>query len=317
MVNLKFVIRLLTLLALVACSPNVPVSQPTGTKDSYLLSTAVSTKTLVPTEKPTARPTLTPSIVPTSTPLVIIPPYQTKQVVLEYAWIGSAGGSPDHIFDGLFRYATEFTKFVLYTDGQFIFQDPPNPIRTKIFTEAEKKQLLSLLDKKDFYSVETNGASDPTDLIYDFRGKYDEVKITDGDTSCISVNTTISKKVCYYEPYQDFLLPRLKELFRFFYYYAPSNLEVYKPDRLLVFVSKGRDFYDSYVGKPTESIPWPLDLPSLETPKEKYMMLEGKTASKGFSLFETDYWPKVFSENGQDYSVYINVIFPHEKSMRP
>ena len=263
MLNLKSIISLLFMFILVSCSLNIPVPQSPNTNSINTLTPITLAKTSTLTESPTIQPTLTPTTFPTSTPLVVIPPYQTKQVILKYTRSGGGLGSPESVFDSFLGYAT--TKFVLYDDDQLIFQDYLKPVQTKILTKNEKEQLLSLLDKTGFYSIETNYNSDTTNPIYDFQGKYDEVKITDGITSCLSANVTISKQVCFYEPYKDFLIPKMKELFQFIYNYAPSNLTVYQPDRLLVFVSIGRDFYNSHIIEPTESIPWPSDLPSLQT----------------------------------------------------
>ncbi len=295
---------------LVSCSSNTPAPQ-SREKDSFnTLTLIASSKTQAPTESPTIQSTLTPTDFPTSTPLVVIPPYQTKQVILKYTRSGGGLGSPESVFDRFLGYAT--TKFVLYADNQLIFQDYLKPIQTKILTKNEKEQLLSLLDKTGFYSIETNSDSDTTNPIYDFRGKYDLVKITDGIDSCLSANVTISKQVCFYEPYKDFLIPKMKELFQFIYNYTPSKLTVYQPDRLLVYVSKGRDFYDSFTVKSTKIIPWPSDLASLETSQEKYMYIEGKSAMKILSLFDARSQFGVFSEDGQDYSVIVTVVFPDE-----
>jgi hypothetical protein len=317
MINTKFVTALFSLLALVSCSPRVPVSQPTDTNSSYPLSPAVSTETLIPTEKPTTQPTFTPTVLLSSTPLVAIPPYQTKQAVLEYTRLGGALGSPDFLFDGFFDGFRETTQFVLYADGQFILQEPLEPISTKTLTENERMQLLSLLEETRFYSIEANGKLDPTNPIYDFGDKYTEESSYHGVTSCLIANVTTSKKICFYEPYRDFLVPPMQELFRFVYDYTPINLTVYQPDRLLVFVSKGHDFYDSFAGESEGSIPWLSDLPSLETSQEKYMYVEGENAAKIFSLFETNSSLKLFSQAGQDYSVLIEVVFPHETLTQP
>ena len=317
MVNKKIIIGLFTFLILVSCSPDSTVSQSTDTNNTFSLTPAVSTTTSIPTEISIVQPISTPTVVPTSTPLLIIPPYQPKQIILEYSRFGGALGSPNYVFDGFFGGGRETTVFVLYSDGQFIMQEWGQPITTKIFTEKEQKQLFSLLDKSGFYSIETNENSDSTNPIYNFGGKYDEVKISDGVTSCLLANTEISKKVCFYEPYREFLIPGMKELFQFVYDYVPNNLTVYQPDRLLVFVSKGHGFYDSFALEPTKSSPWLSDLPSLETPEEKYMIIEAENASKVFSLFETRSWLKVFQESGQDYSVLVEVVFPHENLAQP
>lgn len=313
MINIKFFISLFTFLSLVSCSPNSQISQPTNTNNTFSLSPVVSTITPISTKKPTFAPT----IAPTLTPLAIIPQYQTKQIILEYTRLGGALGSPDYVFSSFFGDGRGTTVFVLYSDGQFILQEWGKPLTTKTLTETEKNQLFVLLDKTGFYSVEANLNSDPTNPIYDFGGKYDEVKITDGVTSCLLANVKISKEVCFYEPYSEFLISGMKELFQFIYDYQPNNMVVYQPDRLLVFFSKGHGFYDSFASESTESILWPSDLPSLETPNEKFMYLEGENASKVFSLFETRSLFKVFNESGQDYSVLLEVVFPHETLAQP
>jgi hypothetical protein len=209
-------------------------------------------------------------------------------------------------------------RFVLYSDDQFILQEGLKPIRTKILTRSEKNQLFSKLEENGFYSIDQNYTSDETNPIYDFKGHYE--KVYDGGSECLLVNVKSPKTVCIYEPYREFLIPAVTDLFEFLNRYTPGNLTVYQPDRLLMYIRKGREFYNSYdffVTPSIASVPWPADLPSLETQDENYLYFEGKQATKVLSLLKNSVHLMVFSEKDEDYSIYVAIVLPHEQLRQP
>jgi len=313
MANIKVFFIILVVFILISCSSSVPTAQPTSKISLTTTIQVSSTKTPNPTKKPTLEPTHTPTYTPT--PWIIIPSYQTKQVILKYTRHGGALGSPDYLFGVLLGYGRETISLVLYSDGQIIIEKYLSPILSKTLSQDEINNLLLQLDKKGFYSVETNQKHDVTDHLYNFGDQYQEGP--PGVYSCLSVNSTSSRKVCIYEPYRKFLISPMKELFQFIDDYTPSNMTLYQPDRILLFVSKGQGLYNSFISEPATGALWPSDFPPLETQKEKYIYIEGEKAIKVFSFVNRSFSPRVFSENGQDYSVFITVVFPHESLPQP
>jgi len=317
----KFIVLALITIMLAACTSNLSGPQPTHTLPLYSATITLSaTPTLLPSKTPTARPTRPPKPTPIPTETIVIPAYPTKEVVLEYTQFGGGLGSPDTLLYPLFGGFREGLHFVLYSDNQFILQDYNKPIRTKILTGSERDRLFSELDKKDFYSIDTNQTSDETNPIYDFKGRYNEVGVTDGASRCLFTSTPTPKKVCIYLPYREFLVPPVKDLFEFMDRYIPESLNIYQPDRLLLFVSKGRSFYDSYeffLTPSISSVSWPDDLPSLKTVSEKYLYLEGENGRKVLSLIKNSSTLMVFDENGEEYSIFAEIVLPHETLIQP
>lgn len=299
---------LLTLLVSSACYQTA--LQPTST------AIPTYTQTITPNPTDTPQPSSTPN--PTYTPItmITIPTYKTKQIILKYTQSGGLG-SPNALLDIFFEDHRDATPLVLYSDGQLILYQDPGRILTKNLTQAEIERLLSRVSKAGFFSVETNQQQDETDLLYNFTGRYNEIAQTDGIDYCLSVNDTNSREICIYEPYKEFLNPPIKNLFQFIDNYTASNMTRYEPDRVLLYASRDLDLYNTYAVEPTTSIPWPTDLPTLETPDEKYMYLEGDNAKEAFSLVNDSRLPLTFNEKGQDYFVFMTPVLPDEKLSQP
>ncbi len=314
MIKTKFLIAWFAILALVSCSSNVPTVQTTSTDD---LSALVPTITIVATSATqTSTPQATSTPTATPTPLIQIPPYITKQVILKYTHSRAALGGPDEYFDVFFENDSprERTELVLYSDGQLILQKTPQLSITKFLTEDEINQLLYHLDELGFRMIDTNQKHDDTDLLYDFGGRYLEVGVTDGAYSCLSVR---DNKICYYDPYEDFVMPQVKILFQFIDGYTPDNTTLYEPDRILLFVSQGQELFNSFVEQSKASTSWSPKLPPLEASQEKYIYLEEEHAQIFFVLADKSTEPMIFSENGRDYSVLSVVVLPHENISYP
>jgi hypothetical protein len=195
---------------------------------------------------------------------------------------------------------------VLYADGQLII--PGETYKQKILSPIESEQFLYKLEELGFYSLESNQKHDPTDKLYDYGNNY-QVSY-DGRLYCILVNTDKTKKLCAYEPDLQYLTPKMKNILQYLDEYEPVGMTPYFPDRILLWVQVGRDPYDENL--PTTTTPWDESLPSLDTANQ-IMYVDGDAAKEIYLLFDNTNAGKVFTQNGREYTVYINVVLPHEK----
>ena len=205
-----------------------------------------------------------------------------------------------------------YSRLVLYDDGQMIIPseaDFGGTYMQKFLSPEEVKRFLSKLGSLGFYSLETDQKHDPTDKLYNYGNNYQES--FDGRLYCISVNTDKPRELCVYEPDLQFVIPKMKNILQYLDEYDPGGMTLYYPDRILVWVEAGRDSYDNNL--PATAIPWGETLPSLETTREKIMYVDGDSAKEIYMLFDNNtYGGKLFTQNGKEYTVYIEVILPHE-----
>jgi hypothetical protein len=160
-----------------------------------------------------------------------------------------------------------------------------------------------------FYSLESNQAHDPTDKLYVFGNNYEQA--FDAYMYCIVINANKSRKLCVYEPGIPYLIPRMKNILKYLDGYEPAGLTTYYPDRILLWVQPGRNPDDDKL--PTTAIPWPENLPPIGISKENITYIDGNTAKEIYTLFDSTNAGKVFTQNGNEFTVYINVILPHEE----
>ncbi len=254
------------------------------------------TATSTPTK---AQPTKIPPT-STNTPL---PFYQNKKVIFDYYAIG------DHsIYDFFFGLGSfrSYSKLVLYDDGQMII--PGETYKQKVLSADEIEQFLSKLETLGFYSLKSNQEHDPTDQLYDYGNNYQ--KSYDGRLHCISVKTDKARNLCVYEPDLQFLIPKMKNVLQYLDEYEPAGIIPYFPDRILLWVQVGRDPYNDNL--PETAIPWADHLPSLESSSQNIMYVDGNAAKEIYMLFDSTNAGKVFTQNGKEYTAYLNVILPHE-----
>ncbi len=246
----------------------------------------------------TSSPTQTPVRTPTVT---LIPPYPTKQVLLDYDVLGSH--TP---FDPFYTdYA--WSKLVIYTDGQLII--PSKKTKQKMLSKDAIKQLMSRLDYFKFFDLESNQAHDPTDKLYNMGDQY--TRVYDARLFCVLANAKKTRKLCAYEPFLDFLVPEMKSILKTFDKYRPERMSLYSPDRILLWVQKG---INPYVTDPANaSTPWKENFPSLETADEKIVYVDGATAKEIYAFFDNEIAFKVFSQDGVDYTVVVDIVLPHEE----
>jgi hypothetical protein len=262
------------------------------------------TLTYTPTPaKPTLTPTLKPTetFSPTSTPFLTYPPYPTKEFILDYYDIG---------YHTWFDMSGDFTfsNLVLYSDGQMIL--PGKIYRQKILSKNEMDQFLLQLEAKGFYAIDSNQHHDPTDSLYDFNGQYQ--RTFDGLRYCIVVTGNRERTLCAYQPDEEFLVPEMKAVLQFLDEYWPEGMFPYSPDRILLAVRVGNEYFQELPVNP-----WPVHLQSLETSEFKMIYAQGYTAKEIYALFDNTSTVKLFSQNGTVYTVGINIVLPHEEINLP
>ena len=233
--------------------------------------------------------------------VTLIPPYPTKQVLLDYDVMGS------HTPFDLFHTDYAWSKLVIYTDGQLII--PSKETKQKMLSTNEIKQLLLRLEYFKFFELESNQAHDPTDKLYNMGDQY--TRVYDAHLFCVLVNAEKTRKLCAYEPFLDFLVPEMKSILKTLDKYSPRAMSLYSPDRILLWVQRGRNPYVTGISK--ESIPWKDNFHSLETANEKIIYAEGATAKEIYAFFNNEIVFKVFSQDGVDYTVVVDIVLPHEE----
>jgi hypothetical protein len=272
-----------------------------GEKDITTVFPSITPEpSFTPTFTPTKiRPTRTFPPPPTRTPF---PDYQTRQVIFNYYVVGN------HADYNLF-FAPEsccsITRMVLYNDGQLLIADKANTYKQKVLSPAEIKEFLSKLETLGFYSLESNQQHDPTDKLYDFGNNYQES--FDALRDCIFVDADRSRNLCVYEPNLQFLIPKMKNIIKYLDEYEPAGMTPYYPDRIFLSIETIDPATENL---PATAIPW--DEHFREMPSAT-VYLDGEMAKEIFMLFASKENGIVFSQNGNEYMVYIRVILPHEK----
>jgi hypothetical protein len=305
-----FLISLMLCFVVAACSGqrNIPtiVSSSTPLANSTSISTIVSTPTIIqPTEI---------SVTSTFTPF---PPYPNKGVVFDYYVTGNQADW-DIFFDP--PSGNIITRLVLYDDGQILMAVAGETYKQKVLSPDEFKSFLSKLETLGFYSLESNQEHDPTDKLYNFEGKYEEVGVIGGLRHCILVDADKSRKLCVHESYIQFLIPEMKDILQYLDEYKPAGMTPYYPDRILLTIQAD---VDPSIDHPP-AVFWDEQFPSLERGPNRFtsgtsnqvIYIDGDMAKEIYLFFEgTD--TKVVSQNGKEYIAYLRVLLPHEKVKNP
>jgi hypothetical protein len=246
---------------------------------------------------------ITPVVLPTRTPRVTpFPPYPLKQVLFNYATIGWHS-SFDLYFTDYF-----WPQLVIYTDGQIII--PGRQTQQKMLSKDEIDYFFARLESLGFYSVETNQEHDPTDKLYNF-GNDPFYEVDDGLSYCIFSKGDKLRDLCVREPYQEYLIPQMRSILEFLDYYRPGGMSLYYPDRLLVHIEVGRSIYLDDPAQ--EATLWPEHLSSLKTMGDNILYFQGNNAKDVFELFGRSGGMKVFVENGVEYTLYFDIVLPHQE----
>ena len=190
--------------------------------------------------------------------------------------------------------------------------------KQKILSADGMKRFFSKLDALGFFSLESNQKHDEEDKLYNFGNHYE--KVFDGLKYCILVNTDMSRELCAYEPYMQFLVPEMKNILKYFDEYKPAGLTPYYPDRILLSTRLADPNRDDMSAN---AVPWDARFPSLEfslrrTRNYAYdipvsiMYIEGDMAKEIYRFLENSHSQDVFIQNGQKYIVHIDIVLPHE-----
>ena len=91
---------------------------------------------------------------------------------------------------------------------------PGETYQQKFLSQAEIKQILTQLESKDLYTIETNQHHDLTDKLYNFGNHYEQ--ISDGLYYCIVVrNVKHERTLCAHDPQRKYLIPEMQSLLEF------------------------------------------------------------------------------------------------------
>ena len=175
------------------------------------------------------------------------------------------------------------------------------------------------LETSGFYTLESNQKHDPTDVLYDFADKYEEVRVYDGLKNCILVNADKSRNLCVHDSYRQFLIPEMKGLLQYLNDYKPAGLTPYYPDRILLSISTTDPSNEAL---PATATPWNENFPSLEFSRPgkffddistSTMYIDGEMAKDIYMFINNSETGGMFTQNGKEYLVFIRVLLPHEK----
>ena len=297
---------LMSIVMVSACGPDAiapspltpqPMAARSDTPTATLKPKSTPTSTLTPTQTPTESNT------PTFTPLPFV--YETKQVLLNYYFVGS---------HTLFDIAVEpmFSSLIVYSDGQIIIYG-----KTKKLSTAEMDQLFAQLTSLGFYDIETDEQGYATPNLYTPDNPFE--KITDATSYCVLTTTPGKKReICAYEPYMQYLIPAMQHTLKFLDDYYPKGMESYSPDRILLYVESPEtsQILDKDALSKKRVIPWPVNLPSLKPNLDyKVTYIQGPMASKIASYIDSFPFSDrpLFQQNGINYFVGINILLPHEE----
>lgn len=282
-----------------------PTMLPSPTPKLVLIATSTPTETPQPTLAPTS--TITP-----------LPFYENKKVIFDY-YIRGNQADWDIFFDP--PSGNIVTKLVLYDDGQMLIAGSGETYKQKVLSSDKIKSFLSKLETLGFYSLESNQKHDPTDKLYNFGDKYEEVGVFDRLRYCILVNADKSRNLCVHESYLQFLIPKMKNILQYLDEYKPASMTPYYPDRVLLTIQAN---VDPSIDNPP-AIPWDEHFPSLENDPRRFtsdtsnqvIYIDGDMAKEIYLFFKGSDGSKVVSQNGKEYIVYIRVLLPHEKVKNP
>jgi hypothetical protein len=297
---------LMSIVMVSACGPGAiapspltpqPMAARSDTPTATLKPKSTPTSTLTSTQTPTKTNT------PTFTPLPFA--YETKQVLLNYYFVGS---------HTLFDIAVEpmFSSLVVYSDGQIIISG-----ETKTLSPAEMDQLFAQLKGLGFYDIETDEQGLATPNLYTPDNPFE--KITDATSYCV-LTTTEDKKIdiCAYEPYMQYLIPAMQHTLKFLDDYHPKGMKPYSPDRILLYVESPEtsQVLDKDALSKRRVIPWSVDLLLLKPNLDyKVTYVQGPMAARIASyLYSFPFSDRpLFQQNGINYFVDMDILLPHEE----
>ena len=261
--------------------------------------TSTPTPPPTPTFTQTPRPTQTPTLAATPTPVFATYPWK-------HVWFKYTVESPPEVTEqfGL----TEEPLLVIYTDGTMIAaRAGDSKIRTRVLNTKEVCSFINKLDELGFNELEDSRSTEEANPLYDFGTKYQPVE--EGDFASLTVYLTNPQSVSFFEPYRKFLARPMRRIMEFVETYNPGALKPYEPDRLIVFVQRGRA---EGTDEKVRVRDWTVETFSLGNAADQpYTFLEGQAAVNVYNLL-VKYETHIYLENEMEYTVTMRLLYPHE-----
>jgi len=331
---MKSVIKLIVFLSLLAaCAPAAPAV--TSTLIFTPSRTFVPSQTPIPSETPTLAPTITPTFTPTPTstsqPPLVEHEWNPETVLISMVWGPGDGGG--HIGD------LGPPTYILYADGNLFMLNLVKEedryrvqVLNKKLNRLELCQHLNTLDQIGYLNYL------PSD--YSFNG--DKPLIIGAPSLSITVNAWKLSSGSYYglsdylendvvkEYYGQkgypIISPALQTAYRFLDQYPSQGLEVYKPERALLWIVPA-EYYES-ADVSTNASTWQLKNLSLKSLIDKAkvdiydenirsIILNGEEAKSIYSYFGNEIVTRVFEQEMPDgtkryYALAIRPLLPYE-----
>jgi hypothetical protein len=206
----------------------------------------------------------------------------------------------------------------LYTDGTLIVYQGES-FQTKTLAKNETCELLNRISRLGFYKLETDGGDYKSSPIY-ANLPPDQAPLVDAAYEYLIVNWHTPKSLWVYDAIKEYAIAPVKNILNIFRSYVPAGMQPYVPDRLALFVQPGRATAELAA---QEAARWPAGAPALreaalrggagQEAGQGVLYVDGFMAGSVYNQFPAPYIWRVFSDQGQEYSVMARPIFPHER----
>lgn len=307
---MKYLSSLVLAAALLLTGCSGQASQPRVTQ-TILLSAAQTitptpTATVTQTQTATVTPTATPTSAPTPTRTPFVETYPLKQVWIEYGFTPRQLDGPESTLP------LSMPAWVLYTDGTLIVYQG-EAFLTKTLSKNETCELLNRISRLGFYRLETDGGDYKSSPIY-ANLPPDQSAPVEALYEYLIVNWHTPKTLWVYDAIKDYAISPVKNILNIFRGYNPYGAQPYVPDRLALYVQQGRATVE--LGA-QEAMRWPAGAPPLREAGQEagpgVLYVDGFMARSVFRQFQAPYTWRVFTDQGQEYSVMARPVFPHER----
>jgi hypothetical protein len=210
-------------------------------------------------------------------------------------------------------------NITIYTDGQLLYLDSAGKYLEKQLSKTEVDRFILNLKLLGFFEIKSNGQNDPADPIYHFGPGDDNCLGADGIRTEVMVYGENSHEIIFHEECNQFVIQPVKNILYFLDHYKPNGLTRYQPDRILLFITIGRE---PYTDPAMPAVPWPAEIAipdptpnSFNIEDGKLMYMEGKEANTLYQL-EAINKSYIFSWEGHEYAVDILPILPDQCGKR-